>query len=520
MAKSAQGSVQPKVVPAARLPAKTDSAAKTAAFAIKQPARIKPMDDTVSRLMAIISEEARVDLAELGPDSEFADYGIDSLMSLTISGRLQEELGLDISSSVFAEYPTVKDLKGLFQAPGIGSSTSALTSGVTTPDSSNDQEDDDTDATSVDGSHDITDVIRLTISEESGIPLEELTPSARLAELGIDSLLTLTIMGRLSEKLGMSLPSTLLSDNETVLDVENTLGMNRQFRTKRTELRTTTEKHNAVVATAEHPQKQTHSAPPATSIRLQGFAKTAKKTLFLFPDGSGSATSYAAIPQISPDVVVYGLNCPWMKTPQDLKCSLEQYTATYLAEIRRRQPKGPYYFGGWSAGGICAYEAAKQLARTGESVTKLLLIDSPNPVGLENPPQRMYDFFESLDFFGMNGKTPPSWLRPHFDAFIQMLDDYKVKPFTGRTPEVHMIYAKDGICKHPSDPRPEIRPDDPREMLWLLNNRTDFSGGGWVDLVGRHNMTIKVLENVNHFSMVAAGPKIAELSAFIAGAME
>jgi len=57
-------------------------------------------------------------------------------------------------------------------------------------------------------------------------------------------------------------------------------------------------------------------------------------------------------------------------------------------------------------------------------------------------------------------------------------------------------------------------------MLWLLNNRTVFSGGGWVDLVGRHNMTIKVLENVNHFSMVAAGPKIAELSAFIAGAIE
>jgi len=97
-----------------------------------------------------------------------------------------------------------------------------------------------------------------------------------------------------------------------------------------------------------------------------------------------------------------------MKTPQDLKCSLEQYTATYLTEIRRRQPKDSYYFGGWSAG-------------------------------------------------GMNGKTPPSWLRPHFDAFIQMLDDYKVKPFTGRTPEVLMIYAKDGICKRPSDPRPEIR---------------------------------------------------------------
>lgn len=63
--KSTQEPVQPKVVPAARLPKKTDSAAKSAAFASEQPVRTKSMNDTVSRLMAIISEEARVDLAEL-----------------------------------------------------------------------------------------------------------------------------------------------------------------------------------------------------------------------------------------------------------------------------------------------------------------------------------------------------------------------------------------------------------------------------------------------------------------------
>ena len=96
-----------------------------------------------------------------------------------------------------------------------------------------------------------------------------------------------------------------------------------------------------------------------------------------------------------------------------MKCCLEQLTTKYLAEIRRRQPKGPYHFGSWSAGGICAYEAAQQLARSGEETTRFILIDSPNPIGLENPPQRMYDFLESLDFLGMNRKAPPSWLRPH-----------------------------------------------------------------------------------------------------------
>jgi naphtho-gamma-pyrone polyketide synthase len=209
-----------------------------------------------------------------------------------------------------------------------------------------------------------------------------------------------------------------------------------------------------------------------------------------------------------------------MKTPEDMKVTLEQLTAKYLLEIRRRQPHGPYYFGGWSAGGICAYEAAQQLSRDGEVTARLILIDSPNPVGLENPPQRMYDFFDTLGIFGEGGKPPPSWLRPHFDAFIRLLDDYKVKAFASKSMETHMVYARDGICKLPTDPRPEIRPDDPREMMWLLNNRTDFSGSGWCELVGRDNMKITVLDNVNHFTMVEPGPEISKLSNFIREAME
>lgn len=112
-------------------------------------------------------------------------------------------------------------------------------------------------------------------------------------------------------------------------------------------------------------------------------------------------------------------------------------------------------------------------------------------------------------------------LRPHFDAFIGTLDNYEVKPFTGSSPlNTHIIYARDGIYKPPSDPRPELRPDDPREILWLLNNRTDFSGAGWADLVGKENLKVEVLDNVNHFSMVEAGPKIVELASFVKAAME
>ena len=464
--------------------------------------------------MKIISEEVGLELAELAPNSEFADQGIDSLLSLTISGRIQEETGLDLSPTLFVDYPTVKDLTdflgGSENEPGSPASSSDDEL-VSTPRSELSSGSYETSSSSVTGPDNILESIRATIAEETGVAIADLNPSTSFSELGMDSLLTLTIMGKLSEELELELPQTLLADNDTLNEVEKSLGLTPKGPSGNKAL---------VDAARQVVEAEPDSPPHATSILLQGNSQAAKKTLFLFPDGSGSATSYASLPKVSPDIAVYGLNCPWQKTPQDMKCSFEFASTKYLLEIRRRQPRGPYYFGGWSAGGICAYEAAQQLARKGEETARLILIDSPNPVGLENPPERMYDFFDTLDFFGTKGKAPPSWLRPHFNAFLTTLDDYKVRPFAGPPLQTHIVYARDGICKHPSDPRPEIRPDDPREMIWLLNNRTDFSGGGWGSLVGQENLKVDVLDEVNHFSLVAPGPKIQELSAFIKRAMQ
>ena len=461
--------------------------------------------------MKIISEEAGLDLSDLVPNSEFADLGIDSLLSLTISGRIQEEIQLEVSPTLFVDYPTVKDLTEFLSSCEDQTSTPASSSDdepISTPETDASSESGESSASSLMGSDDILESIRATIVEETGVAIADLKPTTSFSELGMDSLLTLNIMGKMSEDLEMELPRTLLSDNDTLNEVEKALGLApKQPSTTK----------SLVIAASQ--VTEPNSPPHATSILLQGNPHVAKKTLFLFPDGSGSATSYASLPKVSSDVAVYGLNCPWQKTPQDMRGSFEAAVTKYLIEINCRQPKGPYYFGGWSAGGICAYEAAQQLARKSEETARLILIDSPNPVGLENPPERMYDFFDTLDFFGTKGKAPPSWLRPHFNAFLTQLDNYKVRPFAGPPLRTHIVYARDGICKNPGDPKPEIRPDDPREMIWLLNNRTDFSGGGWGSLVGNDNLDIQVLDEVNHFSMVAPGPKIQELSTLIERAM-
>lgn len=487
--------------------------------------------------MRIILDEAQIDEDDIDLDAPFTDLGIDSLLSLTIISRLQDECGIEIPSSAFVDYPTIKAFIS-FTAGEVSpwSSSSAQSQISPTPSTADgDVEDCSTDATSVDGDDDlysdkvdIMAIIRSVISEETGTPVEDITSNLPLAELGLDSLLSLTIMGTLAEKIDTELPSSIFADSETLSDIETALrhagiitGPNMsEVRSPEQEEITGEISTSSTVCLIDYDELST--APHATSVLLQGSPKTARTKLFLFPDGAGSATTYNTLGNVSPDVVVYGLNCPWLKTPEDMKCSLEHYVAKLIVELRRRQPHGPYYVGGLSAGGILAYEAAQQLARSGETVAKLVLLDSPNPIGLENPNQRFYDFIESLGLFGsMNKNKAPKWLRPHFDAFLVMLDAYKVQKFaTMSPPETHIIYARDGMCKHESDPRPEIRPDDPREMLWLLNNRTDFSASGWGALLGKNSLRVAVLDNVNHYTILQSGPSMEKLCALVARSLE
>ena len=468
------------------------------------------------RALEIVAEEIGLPMSELASSSDFVDLGVDSLLSLTIASRLREDLELEVPSSLFTEYPKVKDLTAFLRGGEDTVPSSQTVTGRPTPETgseSSGSETDQTDPSSADPEDiDIIAAIRCILAEEIGIPANELKGSCDFGELGLDSLLSLTVLARLREELNVGLSGDFFDGNSSLDEVEAALGPKREPMVTVEEI---------IPADINPGSKSTMSSiSKASSMMLQGNPKVATKVLFLFPDGSGSATSYAPLPPISSDVVVYGLNCPYMMTPHDMNCSLEELTAPYLAEIRRRQPCGPYYLGGWSAGGICAFDAAQELERCGETVARLILIDSPFPVGLEKLPPRLYDFFSSIGLFGSDhGRVPPKWLIPHFLAFVDALDKYRVRPFApGHGPTTYMVWAEDGVCKNPGDPRPEPRADDPREMKWLLNNRTDFGSNGWDTLLGGADVVVETLGNANHFTLMQ-GAKVVELARFVARAM-
>lgn len=59
--------------------------------------------------------------------------------------------------------------------------------------------------------------------------------------------------------------------------------------------------------------------------------------------------------------------------------TIDEMAAAYLQEVRSLQPHGPYVFGGYSGGGLVAFEMAQQVRSQGEDVALVVLLDTFPP---------------------------------------------------------------------------------------------------------------------------------------------
>jgi acetoacetyl-CoA synthetase len=72
----------------------------------------------------------------------------------------------------------------------------------------------------------------------------------------------------------------------------------------------------------------------------------------------------------------YGLHARGLGGDVAPQRSVEEMAASYIAEIRRVQPEGPYSLIGYSFGGMVAFEIAQQLNRAGHAIELLCLLDT------------------------------------------------------------------------------------------------------------------------------------------------
>ena len=132
---------------------------------------------------------------------------------------------------------------------------------------------------------------------------------------------------------------------------------------------------------------------------------------------------------------------------------------SYIEALKEVQPEGPYLLGGWSMGGIVAFEMAQQLQRDGHEISLLALLDSHAPAALahysEIDDEELLVQFKS-DMSGLYGLGGPAFdsdqlnrLFQVFRANVHALMDYQPQRYPGR---ITFFRANDRLADVSYDP--------------------------------------------------------------------
>jgi amino acid adenylation domain-containing protein len=143
------------------------------------------------------------------------------------------------------------------------------------------------------------------------------------------------------------------------------------------------------LAEALRTQRESEPWPCLVPIRPAG----TKPPLFC-THGAGAGVMYLEIlaRHLPPDQPFYGIQSRGLDGIQEPHTRVEEMAAHYLEDIRKAQPRGPYYLAGYSSGGQVALEMAQQLHAQGEKVAFVGLLNTcyKNPRYISDiPPSRM-----------------------------------------------------------------------------------------------------------------------------------
>ncbi|MEP2718653.1 SDR family NAD(P)-dependent oxidoreductase, partial [Pseudophaeobacter sp.] len=116
-------------------------------------------------------------------------------------------------------------------------------------------------------------------------------------------------------------------------------------------------------------------------VQLHAGADTGAPPFFVVAGMFGNVLNLRHLAlELGGDRPVYGLQARGLIGGAEPHLTIEEAAQDYLAEIKQIQSQGPYLLGGFSGGGITAYEMAQQLQVMGEEVAALVLLDTPLPV--------------------------------------------------------------------------------------------------------------------------------------------
>ncbi|HEY6802274.1 MAG TPA: amino acid adenylation domain-containing protein [Pyrinomonadaceae bacterium] len=167
-------------------------------------------------------------------------------------------------------------------------------------------------------------------------------------DLGGHSLLAVALTAQIQKWFGQELPLSILFEGATIAHLAEVL----------------------------RGQAATHAPSPLVPIQPKG----SRPPFFCVHTGSGEVLAYEPWSRyLDANQPFYGVQDHFAYKDGDPEIPIEEMAAIYVQAIRTMQPVGPYLLGGWSFGGLVAFEMARQLVESGHEVPLLVLVDAGAP---------------------------------------------------------------------------------------------------------------------------------------------
>ncbi|PLN85703.1 acetyl-CoA synthetase-like protein [Aspergillus taichungensis] len=342
----------------------------------------------------------------------------------------------------------------------------------------------------------------MAIEKEKGHPLD---PSLRVIELGIDSIMSISIIKRVQIATGVSLPSSLFFTQATVGAICQQISS----------ISETADFADFTPIMEDRPSNVCHS------VLLQGTPRPGVAPVFLTPPGSGNALVYRTLPKFVDDRAVYSFASPFLMTKRESTWTIEETATIYANTIRSLDPHGPYILGGWSMGTATAYETAYQLHEQGKQVLGIFMLDLALPRPPPHIPEATVELFEMMGVFppirreGKPDVEVPGFRRRHRVAAYYAKMKYRPRPFdvagNASRPRIFIIWAGHGDHDRMADMVGEaqnlLKVQGPGAKMkvsgdWLQAPRASFDAGGWDEMVGPEYVDWGVVADADHDTLI------------------
>lgn len=70
----------------------------------------KNQSELTQWLIQLVAASQKLDVADIDPDMQFIELGLDSMSAVTLVGDIEVELGIELDSSVVRDHPTIAHL--------------------------------------------------------------------------------------------------------------------------------------------------------------------------------------------------------------------------------------------------------------------------------------------------------------------------------------------------------------------------------------------------------------------------